>query len=202
MSYQLKGVVKQADESGSFTAVASMPTLDRDGEVVAKGAFSWAPEGVPVHAFHNFADPVGWAPTLRYEGDALIAEGTFGTTPRAREIRQLVLDGAIRHVSVGFMRPETEMRDGVRTIVRSELLEVSLVSVPSNRQAAVLAAKSPTGRFGAGQAHLAALQMQLELLQMDLDALEAAKGKRFDPVDVKGALRDAKNLLADLRKER
>lgn len=130
--------LKSADGSGEFEVILSAPVQDRDGEVIAAKAFEPLPETIPFHAFHDFHDPIGRA-TPFYDGDVLKARGFFASTPRAQEIRQLVADGVIGHTSVGFMPPEYD-KDGT-TIIKGELLEGSFVSVPSNREAAVLAVK-------------------------------------------------------------
>lgn len=137
----VKAVAESTNANGEFEVVLSMPTVDRDGEVIEKGAFEPLPESIPFHAFHNFSDPIGRA-TPFYDGDRLMARGYYASTARAQEIRSLVADGVIGHTSVGFMPPVREMKDGVPHIVKGELLEGSFVSVSSNREAAVLVAKS------------------------------------------------------------
>jgi len=133
--------VDGTSENGEFEVILSMPTLDRDGEVIDAKAFEPLPTSIPFHAFHDFTDPIARAvPT--YEGDVLKARGFYASTPRAQEIRTLVAEGVIGHTSVGFMPPTREIKDGVPHIVKGELLEGSFVSVPSNREAAVLVAKS------------------------------------------------------------
>ena len=137
--------VKSVDGSastGEFEAMLSAETLDRDGEVIKAGAFNPLPDSIPIHAFHDFHDPVGRAVPY-YDGDVLKARGIFASTPRAQEIRTLVTEGVIGHMSVGFMAAVREFGDaGPVMITSGELLEASFVSVPSNRQAAILMAKS------------------------------------------------------------
>jgi HK97 family phage prohead protease len=136
------------DPTGEFEAILSAPTLDRDGEVIDAKAFEPLPTSIPVHAFHDFADPVGRGVPF-YEGDVLKLRGRFATTARAQEIRTLVAEGVIASMSVGFMSAEREMKDGVPHIVRGELLEGSMVSIPSNRESAVLLAKEFAVKVGA-----------------------------------------------------
>jgi len=142
--------------NGGFEIVMSTESVDRDGEVIVKGAFDPLPESVPVHAFHDFHDPIGRAvPGYDSEG-RLVGRGFFASTARAQEIRQLVADGVIGHTSVGFMAAQRKSADdGPVRIEQAELLEVSFVSVPSNRDAAVLTvkqaqAKSSDGTFAVG----------------------------------------------------
>lgn len=138
-------VVKSAESdsaNGEFEIVMSTDAVDRDGESIVKGAFDPLPESIPVHAFHDLHDPVGRAVPSYDDQGRLVGRGFFGSTPRAQEIRQLVADGVIGHSSVGFMAAERkDTEDGTPEINSAELLEVSFVSVPSNREAAVLMVK-------------------------------------------------------------
>jgi HK97 family phage prohead protease len=130
--------------NGEFEVILSAQTVDRDGEVIEARAFEPLPESIPMHAFHDFDDPIGRAWPF-YDGDVLKARGVFASTHRAQEIRTLVSEGVIGHTSVGFMSASrTEGDNGVPHITKGELLEASFVSVPSNREAAVLMAKSVT----------------------------------------------------------
>jgi hypothetical protein len=79
------------DGPGAFEAVASAPTLDRDGEIVAKGAFNPLPASLPVHVDHQWsADGLVGSARPFYSGDNLLVRGTFAGTARAQEVRQLV----------------------------------------------------------------------------------------------------------------
>jgi HK97 family phage prohead protease len=128
-----------ADPHGEFEAILSVPTVDRDGEVIDGRAFEPLPAQIPIHRFHDFSSPVATA-TPFYEGDVLKARGTFDPDPESQAIRQKV-GRSIRYMSVGFMAATRSDQDGVPHITRAELLEASFVSVPSNREAAILAVK-------------------------------------------------------------
>lgn len=129
--------------SGEFEAILSAPTKDRDGEVVSARAFEPLPESIVIHIDHAFGVGTAVARAVpRYDGDLLVAKGFYGSDPESQSVRQKVLDGIITTMSVGFMDAQREVKDGVTHIVKAELLEASFVSVPSNREALVLAAKS------------------------------------------------------------
>lgn len=136
------------DPNGAFEVVLSAETLDRDGEVIVEGAFVPLPESIPFHAFHDFKNPVARAVPY-YEDGVLKAKGVFASTPRAQEVRTLVTEGIIGHTSVGFMAAQRADVDGKAHITSAELLEGSFVSVPSNREAAVLMAKAYDAKSGA-----------------------------------------------------
>ncbi|MDQ3640474.1 MAG: HK97 family phage prohead protease [Actinomycetota bacterium] len=134
--------------NGSFEAVLSAPTVDRDGEVIDPKAFEPLPPTIPIHAYHDFSDPVARAEPV-YESDVLTVRGYYASTPRAQEIRTLVAEGVIGHMSVGFMPPEREVKAGTPHIIKAEILEGSFVSVPANREAAILTAKGYEAKVGA-----------------------------------------------------
>jgi HK97 family phage prohead protease len=151
-SYAFAAVKEAPSEhpNGEFEVVLSAATVDRDGEVIDARAFEPLPESIPFHAFHDFHDPIGRG-TPFYDGDVLKARGVYASTARAQEIRTLVAEGIIGHTSVGFMAADRkDAEDGTPHITSGELLEGSFVSVPSNREAAVLAAKSFDAYLKAG----------------------------------------------------
>jgi hypothetical protein len=88
-------------------------------------------------------------PTLTERGLEVV--GRWASTPRAQEVRQLVAEKHLQHVSVEFLRHS----DGTGKVSR-ELVGGSFVYVPSNPEAKVLASKSIgaellsllAGRFG------------------------------------------------------
>lgn len=129
-----------ADPHGEFEAILSVPTIDRDGEIVDARCFEPLPAEIPIHKFHDFSSPVATA-TPFYDGDILKARGTFDPDPESQAIRTKV-GRSIRYMSVGFMAATRSDQDGVPHITKAELLEASFVSVPSNREAAILAVKS------------------------------------------------------------
>jgi HK97 family phage prohead protease len=148
MLAEVKSVDSKAP-TGEFEAVISAPTLDRDGEVIDTRAFDPLPASIPIHAFHDFHDPVARA-VPRYDDDGVLrARGVYASTARAQEIRTLVSEGVIGHMSVGFMGADREEKDGVPHITSAELLEASFVSVPSNRQAALTLSKEWAAKAGA-----------------------------------------------------
>lgn len=151
--------VDTKEPAGEFEAVLSAATLDRDGEVIDKGAFEPLPTSVPIHAFHDFSDPIGRAVPF-YDGDVLKVRGYYASTARAQEIRQLVAEGVIGSMSVGFMAADRTEKDGVPHITSAEILEGSFVSVPSNREAAVLMAKSYAAKAGARNSSSDAQRLQ------------------------------------------
>lgn len=143
--FEVKTVVDSGDPNGEFEAILSVPTVDRDGEIIDAKAFEPLPESIPIHAFHDFNAPVAVANPY-YDGDVLMARGVFDPDAEAQTIRAKV-GRSIGFMSVGFMGTTRIDVDGTPHITKAELLEASFVSVPSNRQAAILAVKAHRASF-------------------------------------------------------
>ena len=144
--FEVKAVKDGAgtDPHGEFEAVLSVPVVDRDGEVIDADAFNPLPTEIPIHKYHDFSAPVAIAVPF-YDGDVLKARGVFDPDSESQAIRQKV-GRSIRYMSVGFMAATRSDQDGIPHITKAELLEASFVSVPSNREAAILAVKAHAAR--------------------------------------------------------
>lgn len=159
---------KVTPTAGGFTAVASTADLDRDGEVIDPGAFEPLPKTVPLLAFHKMDDPIGLV-RPRYQGGRLMIDATFASTARAQEVRALVSEGAVPAVSVGFMAATKKSVNGVPHITRAELIEVSVVSIPSNRAAVILEQRAAKwGTDHEARDALTALRVELALTRAAL----------------------------------
>lgn len=141
----VKATIEKA-EAGKLIAVASTASEDRHGEVVSQ-------EGWDIKAFkknpvlqwaHDHTEPaIGVAKNIKIEGAGkkarLVFEPVFHDyTEKAKALKAMVEDGILNSFSVGF-RP-LEMDGNVFT--KQELLEISLVNVPANSDARMLAFKS------------------------------------------------------------
>lgn len=139
----VKAVLDGVSPHGEFEVILSAPTLDRDGEVIDARAFEPLPDHITFDVDHGLSTQTTVGSGVpRYEGDLLKVSGTFSSIPRAQEVRTLVTEGHIRTTSVAFMGAQYADVDGVPHIVKAELLNGAFVPIPSNREAAVLMAKS------------------------------------------------------------
>ena len=131
--------------------IGSTESLDRDGESIALDAwdlkmFKKNPVILPQH---NYSRPaIGKAKDVRIKDGALVFKIEFpedGINPEADTYRKLYKAGFMNASSVGFIPKTWEDGDGKKTPFRKftkvELLELSLVSVPSN-PTALMTAKS------------------------------------------------------------
>lgn len=131
--------------NGSFEAVLSVPTLDRDKEVVDPGAFLPLPDHITIDVDHAMTveKTVGSGRPF-YDGAVLKFEGTYASHPLAQMVRSLVDEGHIRSMSVLYMndRYEIDEKDGLKHLRSAELLNAGIVGIPANKDALITASKS------------------------------------------------------------
>lgn len=191
------GSITDADRGG-FTAVASTGSIDRDGEVIQPGCFVPLPESVVVHADHvpSVSNVVARARPYYDTSGRLMIEGTWGSGADVQSVRQKVLDGLIDSTSIVFMGHRWDTIEGVRTCTAGELLAVDLVSIPSNRDARILAARSlRTPRpVTTEEARFQALQA---LMEIELATAKAALAHSHD-TPLRSASADVRRFLRSL----
>ena len=132
-------------QNSSMSFVLSTDEVDRHGDVIATGG--WNLESYrknPVFLWaHDYARPViGRAVETWLEPHRLLARVEFAPTDFAQEVAGLYQAGYQRGVSVGFKPLKFEERRNEKTgalvgihFLEQELLEVSAVPVPANRNA-------------------------------------------------------------------
>lgn len=139
-------VEKAKKQDADFIAVASTAAEDRHGEVVSVDGWNikeFQKNPVLLWAHDHTQPAVGHATRTWVEGKGkrakLMIEGVLNdATELSRAVKQLVKDGVIKTMSVGFRALEMEGN----TFTEQELLEVSFVNVPANSQAMITAYKS------------------------------------------------------------
>lgn len=140
------------DSVGGFLAIASTSDLDRDGEIIAPGAFldekGKLPESVPIHLDHVMtAKGVIGRGKPFYQDGLLMLDAKFDAGSEAQEIRRKVIDGTLDSLSIVFLGTEWDESSGTRTLVKGQLLAVDLVSIPSNSGARILSMRSVQGSY-------------------------------------------------------
>jgi HK97 family phage prohead protease len=131
--------------NGSFEAILSVPTVDRDKEVLDPAAFSPLPEHITIDIDHAMSveKTIGSGRPF-YDGPVLKFAGTYASHPLAQMVRSLVEEGHIRTMSVAYMNAHYEIddNDGLAHLRKAELLNAGIVGIPSNREALITASKS------------------------------------------------------------
>jgi HK97 family phage prohead protease/HK97 family phage major capsid protein len=134
----------------SFSGVASTPELDRQGDMLDPAGVTFR-NPVPLLWHHDPKQPIGRA-NLTVTSTGILFEATIPTIDEAGALKsrvdeawQSVKAGIITGVSIGhrvLADGVDRMKSGARWLRNTEICEVSLVSIPANVNATILAVKS------------------------------------------------------------
>lgn len=152
-------MVKAEDgENGQriFTFRATTDAIDRDGEIVTTDGWDFAayernPVILDCHDYRSGTRAlVGRAiPPLRRVDNGWEVDVVFAPTEDGERVQTLVEYGFLKAVSVGFAPKKIERsKDQPAKHVEKELLEISVVPIPSNREALRVAGLSPMQEAG------------------------------------------------------
>lgn len=131
------------DEQRKISVVITSDSVDRDGDrmnVFGIDFNSFSKN--PVVLFnHDWDKPIARAENLRRDGKSVVADVVFpekGISSLSDEVYGLVKSGIINASSIGFIPVDGEWKNDVFEITKAELLEFSLVTIPSNRDALII----------------------------------------------------------------
>jgi HK97 family phage prohead protease len=159
-SFSLSVLRISPDDERKFVSRMTSIEEDRDGEIVV-------PEGIDIGDYeknpvlcwqHMYSTPpIGKCTAIKRDKEGLIGIFQLSESDSGREAFQLVKEGSLSTVSIGFIRKSIVKRgtaaftntikelglkisDTLKQITTScSLVETSLVTIPSNRQALILA---------------------------------------------------------------
>lgn len=143
---------KAVADDRSFEGYGSVfGVKDSYADVVAKGAFASTLKSAnragraPALLWqHDPSMPIGVYTDMREDDTGLFVKGRFSRTTKGDEAYELLKDGALSGLSIGFTTTKSTMdeKSGIRTLTEIDLWEVSLVTFPANQAARVTAVKS------------------------------------------------------------
>lgn len=119
-----------------YASVFALP--DKGGDVVVPGAFAGAAAPIPLLWQHRPNEPIGFVDSLGEDGRGLRITARIVPQGRGAEAAALVRAGAIDGLSFGYRVKAASPTRGGRRLERLELVEVSLVTFPMQREARVL----------------------------------------------------------------
>ena len=130
--------------SGYASTFGGQP--DSYGDVVVKGAFDQTLKDRakrPLLWQHDMREPIGVEQSLTPDSKGLLGTWRISKTARGQDAYELLKDGAIDSLSIGYFTEDSEFADdGTRLLKAVDLLEVSLVSIPANDRALVTSVKA------------------------------------------------------------
>ncbi len=152
MIFETKAALS-VDDEGLIEGLAwPFGTPDRVGDMITKGAFAGTALPVPMLDSHDPRKVIGVWTHVEEIDEGLTVKGRLliDDVPDARRVNALVKAGALGGLSIGFStkkqmvrKANTATRDrGGRTITALELVEISLVSIPSHPGARLRQRKS------------------------------------------------------------
>lgn len=146
----LVGAIKATGASG-FEGWASTTQLDRQGDIVLPEAFAASLPAFRANGpiFWNHAEahdplamPIGKTTDAEIREGGLYIKARWASHAEAQTVRQLVMDGIVGTLSIGYNEVHSVLRDGVNFVDELELMEVSVVPIPANTGAIITAAKT------------------------------------------------------------
>lgn len=149
-------------------------------ETIAPGALAdRADDATSLKLFYRHNEPIGLIISVTETAEGIEIEARFSDTQAARDAYQLVRDGVIDRLSIGFIPltfERTEDEAGVHTTITSlELREVSLVPFPAYDGATVTEVRNkptPERKTTMTDAPAYALASDLDDLRADITAME------------------------------
>lgn len=140
--------------------------VDRVGDIIVKGAFDESlkrKRTIPMCFNHQWDTVIGKM-ELSSDNFGLLAKGTFNMSdPFAKKTFELVKMGAIDSLSIGMLVQEFEsMTRGIK-ILKADIFEGSIVTVPANPQAMITGNKSTERKRLELEIQIAILQTKMKL---------------------------------------
>ena len=134
---------------GTFSGYASVfGSIDSYYDVVVKGAFAkslQARKGKIMMLYQHSSDKViGKFTEIKEDDYGLYVEGRISDTSIGRDVRTLLMDGALNGMSIGFYTKKAEEgRQGQpRKLLEVDLIEISVVTFPANDKATISQVKA------------------------------------------------------------
>ena len=131
------------DDSGKYPVTMSTSEPNRNGRMVVSNFVAEYYKENPVlldsHKYDSIEHIVGRVENLRTNNGNLEGDLLFNDQLKGRMAEEMVKNGFLQAVSIGYLplefeEKELESGETVTLITKAELLELSMVSVPSNRK--------------------------------------------------------------------
>jgi HK97 family phage major capsid protein/HK97 family phage prohead protease len=149
-AYAVLSLKKADGDKRTITGIASTPTPDRHGDIFEPLGATFA-NPLPLLLHHDTERPVGLA-TLTATRDGIQFNATIPEIPSAGALRERVKEvcdlldaGLLRAVSIGYRILQNGvdyLESGGRHLRRTEICELSLVTVPANAATTIQSIKS------------------------------------------------------------
>lgn len=193
--------IKQLSDEGEFEGYASVyGVIDLGGDIVQAGAFDESlrkrPAGkVKMLLHHDTRRVVGVYDQMYSDSKGLFVKGRLLLgTQDGRETHELLKADALDGLSIGYRVNDHsyDRETDIRTIVKADLMEISIVTFPMNEQAMISAVKGEQG-FKTVR--------EFEQFLREEGGFSANSAKAIAANGFKSDLRDEADATSDLRDE-
>lgn len=133
--------IKSINDRGVFSGYASVFNIvDKHNDVVNKNAFRSSisrkhPREIRLLWQHRIDEPIGTIDSIGEDSVGLHIQGRiFLDIEKGKEAYKLAKSGIASGLSIGYNVAEStrSIKNGVRTIVKADLVEISIVTFPAN----------------------------------------------------------------------
>lgn len=151
-AYSTIDIKAMTEDNGKrkFSGIASTPSTDRMGDIVEpKGMDIKLP--TPLLWQHDSRQPIGWVKSAKVTAAGIEVECEVATIEDEGPLKQRITDawqmlkaGLVRGLSIGFNAVESARIEGTYgyRYLKTQLLELSAVTIPANADCSVTAIKS------------------------------------------------------------
>jgi len=196
-----------------FSGIASTPELDRSGDMVDPAGVTFR-NPLPLLLHHDTKSPVGTViltatpQGILFEATLPIVDEPGRFKDRVDEAWHSIKAGVITGVSIGhrILKDGVEhLKSGARKITKSEICELSLVTIPANANASIRLVKSLAAprrpenaamtiadQIITGETRRTANLARMTALLESADALTADQTKEYDTMQAENADLDAR----------
>jgi HK97 family phage prohead protease len=161
-SFEIKESAVDLD-ARTFEGYASTFEQDQMGDIIHPGAFKRSiDQGFPagrIKVLWQHNEPLGMPTEMHEDSKGLFVRGRISKTRLGDEALELMRDGVVDRMSIGFFIPKGKSdtdEDGIRHIREVKLMEFSPVTFPANEGAEITAVKNALaynlGRYTEAQA--------------------------------------------------
>jgi uncharacterized protein len=202
-NYDIQDNTVDLDER-TFSGYASAFEEDQVGDIIHQGAFLKSiNEAFPagrIKVLWQHSEPLGMPIEMREDSYGLYVKGKVSKTRLGDEALELMRDGVIDRMSIGFMIPQGKSdydEDGKRHIREVKLMEFSPVTFPANEAAIITGVKNieQALELGAKVLDYPALIKRLDNLRA---LLEKGQPESTDTIEQPPELDEVKALIESL----
>lgn len=183
------GNIKASVEDRIIEGYASVfGVLDKDRDIVEPGAFTKflagldSPESIPLLYQHDPSQVIGKHIELREDSKGLFFRAKMANTERATEVMQLLDEGMISGVSIGYQVNDSRQDPNLkaRRLLELDLWEDSIVTFPSNGKARAQLMKQAFDLIKSEPLSLEHLKQLNDSLSAVIKALESGSAETAD----------------------